>query len=58
MPSKPRRRRDPTKEKLGRKDSILPGHTLATVFLADLGPVSILEYPKFGFQPALVPAPG
>jgi Acetoacetate decarboxylase (ADC) len=34
--------------------SILPGGTLATVFLADYGPGSTLEYHEFGLQPALV----
>jgi Acetoacetate decarboxylase (ADC) len=34
--------------------SILPGRTLATVFLADYGPGSTLEYHEFGLQPALV----
>jgi hypothetical protein len=34
--------------------SVLPGRTLATVFLADHGPGSTLEYHEFGLQPALV----
>jgi Acetoacetate decarboxylase (ADC) len=34
--------------------SVLPGRTLATVFVADYGPGSTLEYHEFGFQPALV----
>ena len=34
--------------------SVLPGRTLATVFLADYGPGSTLEYHEFGLQPALV----
>ena len=34
--------------------SVLPGRTLATLFLADHGPGSTLEYHEFGLQPALV----
>ena len=34
--------------------SVLPGRTLATVFMADYGPGSTLEYHEFGLQPALV----
>src|SRR5436305_2185679 len=34
--------------------SVLPGRTLATVFVADYGPGSTLEYHEFGLQPALV----
>jgi hypothetical protein len=34
--------------------SVLSGRTLATVFLADYGPGSTLEYHEFGLQPALV----
>ena len=33
---------------------VLPGRTLATVFVADYGPGSTLEYHEFGLQPALV----
>src|SRR4051794_20337642 len=33
---------------------VLPGRTLASVFLADHGPGSTLEYHEFGLQPALV----
>jgi hypothetical protein len=33
---------------------VLPGRTLATLFLADHGPGSTLEYHEFGLQPALV----
>src|SRR5947209_10623209 len=34
--------------------SVLPGRTLATVFVADYGPGSTLEYHEVGLQPALV----
>jgi hypothetical protein len=34
--------------------SVLPRRTLATVFIADYGPGSTLEYHEFGLQPALV----
>src|SRR3954470_16800023 len=34
--------------------SVLPGRTLATVFVADYGPGSTLEYHEFGLQAALV----
>ena len=33
---------------------VLPGRTLASVFVADFGPGSTLEYHEFGLQPALV----
>src|SRR5207249_4157351 len=33
---------------------VLPGRTLATLFLADHGPGSTLEYHELGLQPALV----
>ncbi len=33
---------------------VWPGRTLATVFVADYGPGSTLEYHEFGLQPALV----
>lgn len=33
---------------------VLPGKTLTTVFVADYGPGSTLQYHEFGFQPALV----
>jgi hypothetical protein len=34
--------------------SVWPGRTLASVFVADYGPGSTLEYHEFGLQPALV----
>ena len=33
---------------------VLPGRTVATVFVADYGPGSTLEYHEFGVQPGLV----